>query len=106
MKKDGGLLKDWQLHTFAIGEVAQEIKDREKLNGHNITTDVIYVMTGTVVEDPTGRWDIGDSVRSSIIVNIDRENNVVETFNTMYNVINEGNGAIPDLGADIAFMFF
>ena len=57
-------------------------------------------------------------MRSSLIVNIDRENGIIETRNTMYKVLNEGGDVIsedmskllgkdsPDLGDAVMSLFY
>lgn len=39
---------------------------------------------GEVYDDPRGRFEDGDSIRTSGIVKLDEENNTVETRNSIY----------------------
>ena len=59
------------------------------------------IFTGTVVHDAAGRFEYGDHMRSSYICAIDRERGMIETRNTIYRVINEGDDVFPDLGNDV-----
>lgn len=68
-KKDGGLIKNYQI---------QDSVESGSL-----------VLAGTVVEDPAGRFKLGDRIRSSQIVLIDREEGIIETTNTIYRVTHE-----------------
>lgn len=81
-KKDGGIIKDWSLHTLSTGQ---------------------QLMTGIVVKDPTGRFEEGWTMRSSLVVNVDREKGIVETENTFYSVENEIDW---DIGSAILGMYF
>jgi|GEM_PF-662017 len=80
-KKDGGLISHWQIHNLKFAE-----DQREMFESHrpNLDFDKIRMVTGTVVDDPTGRWNPGDHFRSSMVVNINREKNTIETENTIY----------------------
>lgn len=102
-KKFGGTIKNWQLHTLLQGE-----ENMKKAREHfpEIKTDKVYKMSGTVVEDPLGRWEAGFHMISSMIVNIDREEGIVETINTIYKVQDEGNDALGDMGPDISRIFY
>ena len=91
-KKDGGIISHWQLHTLsATVEQAREM-------GNDVQTDKCYVLTGTVVEDPTGRWQAGFHMRSSLICAMDIEQGYVETQNTFYKLQGESGDVFPDLG--------
>jgi hypothetical protein len=111
MKKDGGTIDNWQLHNLSYTqEQLEEAYPNENLKP--------MVFTGTVVEDAVGRWKKGNHMRSSLIVNIDRENGVIETRNTMYKVLEEGGDTVsedmadllqkdtPDLGNDVLGIFY
>jgi len=95
-KKDGGKISHWQIHNLKFKE-----KDRAYFEERrpNIDFDNIRMITGTIVEDPTGRWKPGYHFRSSMVVNIDRENNTIETENTIYRYDpdTEGQDTIFDL---------
>lgn len=66
-KKNGGLIKNWQAQDSGSSSV----------------------LTGTVVEDPAGRFEPGDRMRSSYIVSIDRVKGIIETTNSIYRVTHE-----------------
>ncbi len=102
MKKDGGTIRNWQLHTLSKEE--DVLKTAKELNpGFNM--DVVAMFSGTVKEDPTGRWLPGHHMRSSIIIELDRETGRCETQNTIYHLEEEG-GDLPDLGAGILNIFY
>ncbi|MCF7835963.1 MAG: hypothetical protein K9M15_02480 [Candidatus Marinimicrobia bacterium] len=90
-KKDGGIIKNWQLHHLSFSEELIE----KVYPGKNAKP---MVFTGTVVDDPTKRWKPGNHMRSSLIVSVDRENGIIETLNTTYKVQDEGNDIFPDIG--------
>jgi hypothetical protein len=75
MKKDGGTIKNWQLHTLS----------RKYQEAYPETLGKI--LTGIVVEDPTGRWLPGYHMKSSLVVSFDGL--YVETLNTIYRVVGE-----------------
>lgn len=64
------------------------------------------MFSGTVVDDPARRWKPGNHMRSSYIVSIDREKGIIETQNTVYKVIDEGDDVLPDLGNGILGVFY
>jgi len=112
MKKQGGTIDNWQTHTLSI---KQETIDKV-YPGENLTP---MVFTGTnVSENGVGKWMAGNHMRSSLIVNIDRENGVIETRNTIYKVLTEGGDETstdmaeilgkdgPDLGDAVMGIFY
>jgi len=80
-KKDGGNISHWQLHHLKFPE-----EDRVAFESYNseVDFDNIMMVTGTVVNEPTERWNPGDHFRSSMIIEVDRKNNTIETLNTIY----------------------
>ena len=81
-KKHGGTIDNWQVHNLSTPqEKIDEVYPGENLNP--------MVFTGTVVGG-SDRWKNGYHMRSSLIVNIDRENGIIETRNTIYKVLTEG----------------
>ena len=85
MKKNGGVITNWQLHSLST-------KYLVKYPG-----TLGRILTGIVVNDPAGRWNPGDHMRSSMVVSFDGE--TVETLNTIYKV--EGPEGDSTLGGDI-----
>ena len=104
-KKDGGLIEKWQLHelTFNVeqGEVLRELYPEADC-------DNPMMFTGTVVDEPTGRWKPGHHMRSSLIVSIDRDKGIIETLNTIYKVDlkTENQDRMPDLGNGVLGIFY
>lgn len=99
-KKDGGILTGWQFHTLSVTpEKAREL-------GVDVKTEKVMKMSATVVEDRLGRWEPGDHMTSSIIINFDEENMIVETRNTIYHLEGEAGDSLPDLGDGIMAIFY
>ena len=101
-KKDGGTIRNWQLHYLALNEKQQQ---KLKIAFPEIKIEPM-VFTGTVVEDKAGRWLPGFHMRSTLIVSLDRKKGVIETLNTIYKVQDEGNDVIPDLGNAVSGTFY
>jgi len=99
-KKDGGVIQHWTLNTLSITpERAAE------MGVEGITTDKVYILSGTVKEDPTGRFEVGFHFRSSVVLEIDTENGIVETRNTIYRLHGES-GGLGDMGDLILKVFY
>jgi hypothetical protein len=105
-KKDGGLIKSWQLHHLTIPGG----KENEVLFLEHFPTAMFdpgpVMFTGTVVHDAAHRFQPGDHMRSTYIVSLDRERGVIETQNTIYKVIDEGDDVFPDLGNGVLNIFY
>jgi hypothetical protein len=84
MKKER-TVKNWQIHNLTDRWAKQFPEGINK------------ILTGTVVDDPTGQWEVGFHMRSSMIVKI--EKGLVETLNTLYSL--EGEEGDKYLGGDI-----
>lgn len=79
-KKNGGVIKNWQIHTVS-NDIVQAKRVFPEINfGVNKT----MVFTGTVVVDYAERWPAGNHMRSSLIVEYDPDTGRVETLNTYY----------------------
>lgn len=103
-KKIGGTIQNWQLHHLTLSKKDQKLL---KKSYPNILLDPgPMVFTGAVVHDPLGKWAKGFHMRSSLIVSIDRKNNIIETVNTIYNVTNEGGDIFSDIGNDVLKIFY
>ena len=105
-KKFGGTIKNWQLHTVCK---ANEEERMLTLLQHapDMMTEDAYIFTGTVEEDPTGRFEVDWKFKSSLVVNVDRENGIIETINTIYKVKDEGNDYTGgDLGRAAMGIYF
>lgn len=104
MKKNGGKIKNWQLHSITV------LKEQEerflKFFPNVIMPPILF--TGTIVDDPTGRWMPGFHMRSTYIVSFDREKGVIETLNTTYklDMKTEGKDVMPDLGNNVLKIFY
>ena len=89
MKKEGGTIDNYQIHNLSCTQ-----EDIEKIYpGQNAKP---MVFTGTVVKSPSGKLNKYNHMRSSLIVEINREKGIIETRNTMYKILNEGNDQVSD----------
>jgi len=100
-KKDGGVIEHWDFNT--ISYTAEEVKEKV---GIEIKTDNAMILSGYIKEDPTGRFEIGNHFRSSMIIEIDEENGIVETSNTIYRLSGPAGEGIGDLGNLILKVFY
>lgn len=98
MKTFRGTIRNWQLHTLS------DNLDLLKSYHPEATTDKIYMITGTIVEDPTGRRKPGDHTRTSVVVKL--SDNHVETANSFYNLQDKGGDIFNDLGMKVAAIFY
>ncbi len=94
-KKDGGTIRDWQVHNLSLTmELIESVYPGENLKPQ--------IVSGTVVHDSQGRWQSGHHMKTSLIVEIDRKNKILETRNTIYKLAGkEGTDIFKDLGDDI-----
>ena len=100
MKKFGGIIKNWQVHTLSYTEEQLD----KVFPGKNAKPMLI---TGTIVEDPLGRWQPGHHIKTSLVVKLDREEGTVETLNTIYKLAGEeGNDILPNLGNAAMGIFY
>jgi len=98
-KKFGGTIENWTLNKLTI------TKEKLKELRPDIVVDEAMILSGYVVEDPLGRWQPGFHMRSSIIIDIDRENGIIETENTIYHVQGEEKPE-NDMGDSILRVFY
>lgn len=105
-KKDGGKISHWQLHHLELGK--ESLEELKKLKPHVLLDPCPMIVTGTVVDEPTGRWKPGNHFRSSLIVKIEREKNYIETENTIYHFDpeTENKDCMPDLGNGVLSIFY
>lgn len=104
--KNYKIIKNWQLHHLDKLTKKEE-GILETYFGQKMLLDPGPMMfTGTVVKDPTNKWEIGFHMRSSYIVSIDRKNGFIQTLNTLYKVKQEGGDVVPDLGNKILGLFY
>lgn len=102
MKKNGGIISHWQLHTLSPSpEQVREIRP-------DVQTERAHILTGTVVEDPTGRWQPGFHMKSSLVIRYDKEQGIVETENTIYRLQDpQGDTTLGgDLGDAVRSIFY
>ena len=97
-------IKAWQIHII---EDRQEIMAKVKEQRPDIKLDKAIVLTGTIVDDPTGKFNVGDHTRTSIV--IDKTDNTFETGNTIYKVLGpQGDTTIGggDWGANVMKIYY
>lgn len=82
-----GTIKNWQIHTLTTGD---------------------QLFTGTVVNDPTRRFEVGWHMRSSVIIDFIREVGLVETENSLYmlDISTENGDTFGDLGNDVLKIWY
>lgn len=98
-KKDGGIIENWTLNTLSFKP--EQVRER----GFDIKTDKVYILSGYIKEDPTGRFLPGWHFKSSVVLDVDFENGIVETANTIYHVEGKCNWG-ADLGNLILKVFY
>jgi len=104
MKKDGGIIKLWQMHM--VSDKPEDLVKAKEINPR-FEMDKVMVFTGTVVEDPTGRWQHGYHMRSTLILKHDKKTGIVETQNTIYKLEGEEGGDIfGDMGGAVMNIFY
>lgn len=106
MKKDGGKISHWQIHNLDVPE--EQLKLLKQIKPDVIVDPNPMMITGNIVEDPTGRWEPGFHFRSTLICKIDRENHTIESENTIYHYDpdTEGQDTFPDLGNGVLNIFY
>ena len=72
-----GTFRRWSLREFTIPQ--KELDKRFPDRGAKP-----MAIGGYVYDDPTGKWDDGQWVRTSFIVKLDYKNKRVETLNSIY----------------------
>ena len=110
MKKDGELIRNRQIHHLILPDIEGLIKGFEEeflvtFPGALLDPGPLK-FSGIVVEDSAGRYKPGWHMISSYICSIDRKRGVIETMNTIYKVIDEGNDELPDMGNNILNVFY
>jgi hypothetical protein len=86
VKPFGGTIRSWCRHV--ITQYAPE-----ELLAERLAKDPDFkaeYFTGEVVEDKLDRWRTGDAMRSSLIVKFDEITLLVETENTIYQLVGPG----------------
>jgi hypothetical protein len=99
-KKATKIIKNWQIHTLSFTQ-----EDINKVYpGENLQP---LIVTGTVVEDKSGKFKPGYHMRSSLIKEIDREKKEIETKNTVYKLEGEeGADIFPNLEDAVLNIFY
>ena len=98
-KKFGGVITDWTLNTLSFTK--EQVADQ----GIKVKTDKVYILSGFVKSDPTGRFETGFNYRYYVVIELDKEKGIVETKNTIYHLHGEA-GGIGDMGDLIMKVFY
>jgi hypothetical protein len=86
IKPYGGTIRSWCRHV-----ITQYVP--EELLAERLVKDADFkaeYFTGEVLEDKLDRWRSGDAMRSSLIVKFDENTLLVETENTLYQLVGPG----------------
>ena len=90
MKKNGGIITNWQFHTLTMS--AEKLAESYP----EVTSGKAQLMTGTVVSGHY-RWEDGYHMRSAMIAKYDEEAGIVESVSgTVYKL--EGPEGDPTFG--------
>lgn len=98
-----GTINGWQLHHLSVSqERLNEIAERE--GGEKVLP---LIITGTVKNDPSGRFEPGWHMRTSLLTLFDEENGYCETRYSVYQ-LEGGNGSdvMPDMGNAVLKIFY
>lgn len=74
-KRQGGRLNNWYKFAYAKTPMSMRVNSEDN-------NDYQVVVKGIIEGDDS--WPDGESLRTSLIVNLDEHNNTVETLNTIY----------------------
>ena len=85
-KPFGGTIEFWCRHIFTE-HLPKDFLDQKRAEDPNFSAEIV---TGQVVEDKLLRWDPGDAMQTTIIVNFDEDNLLIETKNTIYKLTGPG----------------
>ena len=102
-KTDRGTITGWQLHHLSV---SQDILDEavEKKGGEKVLP---LIITGTVKEDPSGRFSTGKHMRTSLLTILDEEKGYCETRNSIYRLEGDnGSDVMPDIGNAVLKIFY
>ncbi len=100
-KKNGGVITQWTLNTLSI--TPERVNE---LIGVDVRMKECYMLSGYIKEDPTGRFEIGHHFRSSLVVDVDEENGLVETQYTIYTLDGPAGEGLDDIGDLITKVFY
>lgn len=98
-----GTITDWQVHHLSIPQ--------EKLDQHAAETNkermLPLIITGTIMEDPSGRGTSGCHMRTSALTVFNEAEGYCETNSSIYRLSGEnGKDMLPDLGDGVLSIFY
>jgi hypothetical protein len=85
-KPFGGTIRAWCKHTITQ-YIPEDLLAARLARNPGFKAEYF---TGQVVEDKLNRWRVGDAMQSSLIVNFDENTMLVETENTVYQLLGPG----------------
>ena len=93
------MARNWQTHRLTLeDETLRKVKEEGCQP---------IIVTGTIVEDPTGKFRPGWHFRSTLVKEIDRENGILVTRTKTYKLEGEeGTDIVPDLGNNVLSLFY
>lgn len=103
-----GILNNWQVHhlDFKREDVIALYPEMEDIKE-------FIVITGTITDDPTGKYKDGHHYRSSLVVDLDRDGHHLETLNSLLHLGEEGGDVVcnpitgeKDMGNDVLNLFY
>jgi len=101
MKVNRGKLNNWQTHTIDYPEDVV-VGMYPQLKGKDFV-----IVTGSITDDPSGKRINNDHCRTSFVLTIDRENGILETLNSVYELGIEGGDVLGvDLGNGVLSLFY
>ncbi|MBB5188307.1 hypothetical protein HNQ57_002586 [Zhongshania antarctica] len=85
-KPFGGTIEFWCRHILTQ-HLPKDLLELKLAEDPEFSAEIF---TGQVAEDKLGRWRPGDAMQSSLIINFDEKTLLVETKNTIYQLIGPG----------------
>ncbi len=98
-----GTITAWQLHHLSISqekldELSASLKQEKMLP---------LIITGTVLNDPSGRMVPGWHMRTSPLTMLNEDDGYCESRNSIYRLDGDnGNDVMPDLGDGVLSIFY
>lgn len=94
------VIRDWQVHKLSFTKA----QINKVYPGMDLQP---MVVTGTIVEDPSGKLKPGNHTRTSLVKKLDRKTKTLITKNSIYKLEGkEGNDVMPNLGDAVLNIFY
>jgi hypothetical protein len=85
-KPFGGTIEFWCRHILTQ-HLPKDLLELKLAEDPEFSAEIV---TGQVVEDKLGRWQPGEAMQTSLVVNFDEKTLIVETKNTIYQLTGPG----------------